>query len=437
MKKFLLLIFAALFLFAACAPASGGENEEPAGEDISAIVASPYSRFASGEAGWNTGVRKGYPNCFFIDDDGVLWCWNNSFTSNPEINSTMLKPVIFDPKTEDPDLRVSDLRFRHAMWIDTREFLFLDTNGKLYEWGPENKSVYLGLTTTKGDELFHPVYPELTFSRIDCGGGHYLAIDMEGNLYSWGNNAYGAVGDGKCSSLATGSNSRSTPFQIKEGTKFKDIATGYQSSYAIDADGNLYTWGRNVEGQLGNGEVAVEPDRADLQGIGTDLFPQKIARNTKFQRIWAGTYSAYALDEDGGLWSWGRNQDGELGQGIEDETIVKTPTRVATEKRIVQIITGDTMLALDEAGGLWGCGWNSHIFFDDTIESISTMIRLLPDKTFVQIHRKGGLVYALDESGTVWGWGKSFSAYLGEVPPAYKDRSEYFYPEPVKIPFEP
>ncbi len=44
--------------------------------------------------------------------------------------------------------------------------------------------------------------------------------------------------------------------QIKEGTKFKQIAAGYEHSLAIDESGNLWAWGNNGSGRLGDGTTA-------------------------------------------------------------------------------------------------------------------------------------------------------------------------------------
>lgn len=71
---------------------------------------------------------------------------------------------------------------------------------------------------------------------IAAGNNHNLALDKNGNLWAWGKNDYGQLGDG----TTTNSN---VPIKIMQGHKFKKISAGYNCSAAIDEDGYLYSWG--------------------------------------------------------------------------------------------------------------------------------------------------------------------------------------------------
>ncbi|MBI0145655.1 MULTISPECIES: InlB B-repeat-containing protein [Bifidobacterium] len=100
--------------------------------------------------------------------------------------------------------------------------------------------------------LTPPAQRSIRFSQLSMGGLHSAAISSDGNLYTWGDNGAGELGDG------TNTN-RSRPVQVKkpEGTpeKFiwKQASIGWDHSAAFGSDGNLYTWGVNGNGQLGNG----------------------------------------------------------------------------------------------------------------------------------------------------------------------------------------
>lgn len=73
-----------------------------------------------------------------------------------------------------------------------------------------------------------------------------MALDREGNLWTWGYNGDGQLGDGS-------KINRTNPVQIQKGTKFKQVSAGNSHSMAIDSDGNLWTWGWNGHGILGDG----------------------------------------------------------------------------------------------------------------------------------------------------------------------------------------
>lgn len=117
---------------------------------------------------------------------------------------------------------------------------------------------------------------------------HSLAIDEDGNLYAWGDNSSGQLGNNSKESILI-------PTKIMEGTKFKEVQAGASYSMAIDEDGNLYTWGDNSKGQLGNGTTT------------NSMVPMKIKEGKKFKGIYCSRYSSKAIDEDDCLWAWGEN----------------------------------------------------------------------------------------------------------------------------------
>jgi YD repeat-containing protein len=84
------------------------------------------------------------------------------------------------------------------------------------------------------------------FKQANAGSVHSAAIDESGNLWTWGYNKFGRLGDGTTSD-------KSTPVQVKSGTQFKAISAGFNSSIAIDESGKLWAWGYNNVGQLGDG----------------------------------------------------------------------------------------------------------------------------------------------------------------------------------------
>ena len=112
------------------------------------------------------------------------------------------------------------------------------------------------------------------------------------------------------------------PQKIQEGIKFKEISASGGSSYAIDEEGNLWSWGYNYYGQLGNGTTA------------TSKVPQKIQEGTKFKNVDAALVNSsnnpmvhfLAIDEAGNLWACGRNGYGQLGNGTTTDS--RIPIRI-------------------------------------------------------------------------------------------------------------
>ncbi|MEK0307570.1 RCC1 domain-containing protein, partial [Bifidobacterium favimelis] len=103
-----------------------------------------------------------------------------------------------------------------------------------------------------------PPAPDGTrFSSIRSGLAHSLALGSDGNLYAWGQNMSGQLGDG--TDWTTAAVYRTTPVMVKPpadapaGFTWKQAAAGNSHSLAFGSDGNLYAWGANESGQLGDG----------------------------------------------------------------------------------------------------------------------------------------------------------------------------------------
>lgn len=85
-------------------------------------------------------------------------------------------------------------------------------------------------------------------SKAAAGYGHFLAINSSGQLFSWGLNDDGQLGNG-------GFSNSSTPTQVGSSTNWIDVACGDYHSLALNSNGDVYAWGRNIEQQCGiNGD---------------------------------------------------------------------------------------------------------------------------------------------------------------------------------------
>ena len=120
----------------------------------------------------------------------------------------------------------------------------------------------LSISTNKGSILGNEtiditseanLFEGKTISQISVGGNHSLALDSEGQIYAWGYNDYGQLGNGD----TTSSN---TPVKVDTsgvlaGKTISQISAGSDHSLALDSEGQIYAWGYNLNGQLGNGDT--------------------------------------------------------------------------------------------------------------------------------------------------------------------------------------
>ena len=134
--------------------------------------------------------------------------------------------------------------------------------------------------------------------------GQVAYSDTGSNLWSWGYNFLGQLGDGTTVF-------KSSPVQIP-GTSWNDIAGGCNHSMARKSDGTLWTWGLNNSGQLGDGTRTYRSSPVQVPG-------------TSWNDI-AGGYHSMARKTDGTLWTWGINSDGQLGDGTT--TNMSSPVQI-------------------------------------------------------------------------------------------------------------
>jgi alpha-tubulin suppressor-like RCC1 family protein len=144
---------------------------------------------------------------------------------------------------------------------------------------------------------------------------------------------------------------RLLPAQVPGLTGVKSIAGGAAHTIALKKDTTVWTWGNNVYGQLGTGGSS--PSLVPLQVKG----PGGVGFLTGVVAVAAGNYHSIALLNDGTVWAWGRNDDGELGLG--DNFWRSTPVQVTTVSGVSGIVAGGThTLALLGGGTVRAWGWN-------------------------------------------------------------------------------
>ncbi len=180
----------------------------------------------------------------------------------------------------------------------------IGSDGKTYAWGT-NLNGQLGNGGDVGD-VYTPVAVTLpvgvTFESVAAGGFHTLAIGSDGKTYAWGHDGNGQLGNGGANADAV------TPVEVTLplGVTFVSVAAGMYHSLAIGSDGKTYAWGADNNGQLGDG--GTNTDKSTPVAV---VMPPDVA----FESISAGFYHSLALDKDGNAYAWGRDTEGQLGDG--------------------------------------------------------------------------------------------------------------------------
>jgi alpha-tubulin suppressor-like RCC1 family protein len=258
-----------------------------------------------------------------LSTDGTVWAWGLNIAGQ-----------LGDGSAEDRfrPAQVGGLRDVTQIAAGYRMSLALRRDGSVWAWGADCQAQSRG-----GDFL-------ATVSQLAAGGAYADAGTASTTAGSYAN----ISPEEDCiNEDVVGIGSR-TPLRIKGLPRIRQVAAGFGHMVALDEQGQVWAWGCNTYGQIGNGTVG--------RGTGANLTPSAVPGMTAVRQVAAGYRHTLILKEDGQLWAWGHNYSGELGTGKEDDEN-PIPAPVAGVPRIDSIAAGhDFSLALAKDGALWGWG---------------------------------------------------------------------------------
>lgn len=239
-------------------------------------------------------------------------------------------------------------------------------------------------------------------AMLAAGARDGFVADPQGWLWTWGRNLYGEAGNG--------TTSRVFPPQLNMPSGYGLISIDIKDEHAIaiGAQGALYAWGTNATGQLGDGTT--NPSSTP-----------KIVDGGEWVCACAGSWHSAGIKSDGTLWTWGENQSGQLGLG--DNSRRYTPTQVwhpsnppLVNNAWKSVACGkNTTLAIKVDGSLWAWGNDGYGQLGDgggsTNRNIPTRVGTSIDWASAAIRSDHAL--ALKANGALYAWGRNHMGQLG------------------------
>jgi alpha-tubulin suppressor-like RCC1 family protein len=284
----------------------------------------------------------------------------------------------------------------------------VSTNGTLWGWGLNSQGqIGDGTVTNRSSPV--QIGTLNNWSSVDCNQNHSIAVKNDGTLWSWGENSSGRLG------LNVGSTTRSSPVQVGTLGNWSKIVTGTAHNLSIKTDGTLWSWGSNSIGQLGDGTSI------------TRSSPVQIGTRNDWNLIGAGITHSLAIRNDGTLWAWGQHSYGQLGLNlvVDFSTTRSSPVQVGTRNDWYRVAAGSVhSLAIRTDGTLWSWGRNQYGQLGDG----TTLTRSSPvqvgtrndwSNVFVSKDTSSaiyGTSLAIKTDGTMWGWGLNTENQGGGVP---------------------
>jgi alpha-tubulin suppressor-like RCC1 family protein len=288
-----------------------------------------------------------------LDANGELWTWGLASFGQLGLGDL---PDCTSHAMDDLDcMRTTPVKipnFTAVKAVATRGYhtLALKEDGTVLAWG-YNDSGRLG--DGSNIDRFSPV-PVVGLTgtvhgkviALSSGGAVNAALMEDHTLMAWGNNEYGAVGNG-----TTSTTGQWIPVEVSQAsglTNVKAIATGWDHMVALAEDGTVWTWGANAWGQLGNGSKGYASNSS---------VPYHVSGLSNIVGVSAGDGSTVVLTADGHVWAWGTLR---IGDGCCTSYYYgPTPVQVAGIDRVTLVRARDWhVLALKSDGSVWAWGYN-------------------------------------------------------------------------------
>lgn len=350
-----------------------------------------------------------------VRSDGTVYTWGSNWggalgTGN-SINSYVPVPVVTSGVLSGKIITQVAAGWDHFS-------VALSSDGKVFTWGYNNDG-QLGNVTHTGSSVpvavnMNEVMAGKTIVQIAVGFFHCMALSSDGKVFCWGYDGAGQLGNGPENTCCNPTAVDTTG--VLSGKTIVQIAAGGYHSVALASDGTVYSWGYNSNGQLGHGTGSL------ASNVPVAVLTSGALSGKTIVQIAAGAAHTLALASDGTLFSWGANSEGQLGNGTNTNSnapVEVVKTGVLSGKTITQIEAGGISLAVTSDGGVYTWGGNSYgelgdgTFNNSNVPVAVVTNGVLSGKIITQAVVDVYHSLALASDGSVYAWGSNGVGRLG------------------------
>jgi alpha-tubulin suppressor-like RCC1 family protein len=349
-----------------------------------------------------TQIAAGGDHTCALISDGTVRCWGYNTTGQLGNGTTT------DSPTPVVVSGISGSTLASKIAASYRHTCALISDGTARCWGSNTRG-QLGDGTTANSStpvVVSGILGPLGGTQIAAGLYHTCALISDGTVRCWGSSADGQLGDG----TTTNSSTPVVVSGISGSTLATQITAGYGHTCALISDGTVRCWGKNSNGQLGNGTTTDSSTPVVVSGI---------LGSTRATQIAGGFEHACALIVDGTVRCWGKNVAGGLGNGTTtDSSTPVVVSGISGSTRATQIAGGGHHTCALISDGTMRC-WGYNAFGQlgngtSTDSSTPVVVSGVSGSTrATQIGGGGGHTCALISDGTVRCWGANSSGQLG------------------------
>lgn len=283
----------------------------------------------------------------------------------------------------------------------------IDTSAAAYCWG-YGSDTRLGTGLDQGSDTPVAVAGGHSFAQVDVGYNHACAIATDQQAYCWG---YGMLGDLGVSSNPAARGNAAVPTLVVGGLHFAQIAAGDNFTCAITTGHATYCWGLDNYGQLGG----PAPTSYNCDPYACALDPQQIVGAPEFLQVTAGETHACGLTANGQVYCWGSNSLGQLGDGTTTDRGV--PTVVPGLSGVIQIDAGSfSTCAVTSSGAIycWGLNQYGQLGNGSNANSATPVQIVTSSVKFRHVSDGTSHACAIATTGALYCWGYNADGELGD-----------------------
>lgn len=335
----------------------------------------------------------------FVDENGLLWGTGDAFSGNLGDGTNISKST--------PVNLASTKKFINCGSGEDHGIAIEQVTGIAYTWGSASAFGFnLGDGTVIPKSVPTAVVGGRRYIAGDVGSGNGAALEKDTlNLYMWGYNGYGGVGDG----TTVG---RSSPVAVTGFKRVLNFDVGVMHTAMIDSLQDLYIWGDNTDGKLGLGHT------------NPVSVPTLVLGGKKWLKVAIGNGHTMGLTTDNDVYVWGADPFGQIGNGVPGSYMnpYSSPILVSGGRKYIDIAaSNDSCYAIEKdsyRAFAWGYNIGGCLGVGDNVQR-STPTLVVGGRKFVAIKAGGtggcfGLLKdtILPEVG-ILGWGANFGGELG------------------------
>jgi len=342
----------------------------------------------SGLASGMVAVAAGGSHSCALTTGGAVWCWGHNDAGQLGDGTTTDRTA---------PVAVSGLASGAvAVAAGGSHTCAVTASGGVLCWG-RNTYGQIGDGTTT-DQIVPVAVSGLagTIATVTAGYGHTCAVTNAGGVHCWGHNSDGQLGDGTTTD-------RLTPVAVSGLTGgAAAAAAGGSHTCALTNAGGVLCWGQNTYGQLGDGTITSHSTPVAPTGW-----------SALGAAVVAGGAHTCALTATGGVWCWGSNTLGQLGDGTATDRATPVPVSDLSGGVVAAAAGNAHSCAVTRSGAVLCWGWNADDQLGDTVPFTPATVIGLAAVTG-KLSTRSDHTCAVTDSGSAWCWGFNWNGQLGD-----------------------